>query len=222
MVQFGPARFQVDGVERGNYQGLPVSGQITDTFGNWPQWRKDANLGPHGGVDIAASSGTDIRAPADGEVVTNAWFDEFGNYLTLKHQDNTYSGYCHLVEPSHVAVGTHVTRGQVIGHVGMTGKASGPHLHWVHTAAGNQFLSRSAGFVNPLDSVTDFSGGPEPTVVPTPAEQATPEVYIVQSGDTLFALSQAWGCSVAEICSLNAIQNANLIQVGQPIKKPRR
>ena len=222
MVQFGPATFRVDGVERGNYQGLPVSGQITDTFGNWPQWRKDRNLGPHGGVDIAASPGTDIRAPADGEVVTNGWFDEFGNYLTLKHDDDTYSGYCHMVEPSPIAKGTRVTRGQVIGHVGMTGAATGPHLHWVHTAPGNEFLNRAAGFVNPLASVTDFVGGPQPTVVAAGLEQGVPEFYLVQASDTLFALSRNWGCTVADIVALNGISNANAIKVGQQLRKPKR
>ncbi|HLF76195.1 MAG TPA: peptidoglycan DD-metalloendopeptidase family protein [Dehalococcoidia bacterium] len=222
MVQFGPARFKVDGVERGNYQGLPVSGQITDTFGNWPQWRKDRGLGPHGGVDIAASSGTDIRAPADGEAVTNAWFDEFGNYLTIKHDDNTYSGYCHLIERSPIGVGTRVTRGQIIGHVGMTGAATGPHLHWVHTAPGNQHLNRVAGFVNPLDSVTDFAGGPQPTIIAGPLEQGVPEFYLVQAGDTLSALARTWGCTVADIVALNGIADANVINVGQQLRKPKR
>src|SRR5690606_18546707 len=135
------------------------------TFGTHAQWRKDLGLGPHSGVDIAASEGTEIRAPAEGEVVTNGFHAELGNYLTLRHEDDTYTGYAHLVGRSPLAVGMRVERGQVIGWVGQTGAALGPHLHWIHTAPGNRFLRRADGFRDPLASV---DGQPLPPPVPPP------------------------------------------------------
>jgi murein DD-endopeptidase MepM/ murein hydrolase activator NlpD len=170
-VRFGPAAFTLAGAERGSYSGYPVSGQITDTFGTHAQWRKDAGLGPHSGVDIAATAGTEIRAPAEGEVVTNAFHDQLGNYLTLRHEDDTYTGYAHMVTPSPLAVSQRVERGQVIGWVGETGAAFGAHLHWMHTQPGNRHLRVSAGLSDPLASVDGFDPAhPEPVEGPEPVE----------------------------------------------------
>ena len=147
MVQFGPAKYILISPERGDYEGLPVSGQITDTFEAFADWRKELGFGPHSGIDIAASEGVEIKAPADGDVVTNTQQSDLGNYLTLRHDDDTYTGYCHLREPSPLAVGTRVRRGEVIGHLGRTGAATGPHLHWMHARSGNSALSRALGFL---------------------------------------------------------------------------
>jgi murein DD-endopeptidase MepM/ murein hydrolase activator NlpD len=176
-VRFGPAVFSLAGPERGSYSGVPVSGQITDTFGTHAQWRKDAGLGPHSGVDIAATAGTEIRAPAEGEVVTNAFHDQLGNYLTLRHEDDTYTGYAHLVARSPLAVGMRVSRGQVIGWVGETGAAFGAHLHWIHTKPGNRFLRVAAGLSDPLASV---DGQPAPAPLPAAVTPVSAPGYTVE------------------------------------------
>ena len=86
----------------------------------------------HNGVDIAAASGTPIKAAADGVVVntdTVANDDGFGNRVILKHPDGRATVYAHMVAPAPVKVGQSVKRGQVIGKVGNTGKSYGAHLH---------------------------------------------------------------------------------------------
>ena len=86
----------------------------------------------HNGVDIAAASGTPIKAVADGVVVnadTEANDDGFGNRVILKHPDGRATVYAHMVAPASVKVGQSVKRGQVIGKVGNTGKSYGAHLH---------------------------------------------------------------------------------------------
>ena len=222
MVQFGPARYFLVGAERGDYSGLPVSGQITDTFGTHPQWRIDLGLGPHSGVDIAASSGDEIRAPAAGVVATNAKHADLGNYLTLRHDDDSYTGYAHMVEPSPLLVGASVERGQVIGRIGKTGTATGPHLHWMHTLPGNSTLNRGLGFVDPLLSVAAEVGDAILNEGAAPgAVQPAIETYVVQPGDTLFDLARRWGCSIADITMPNDIKNPNLIFVGQRLQKPQ-
>ncbi len=86
----------------------------------------------HNGVDIAAASGTPIKAAADGVVVntdTVANDDGFGNRVILKHPDGRATVYAHMFAPAPVKVGQSVKRGQVIGKVGNTGKSYGAHLH---------------------------------------------------------------------------------------------
>ncbi|MFH2079046.1 MAG: M23 family metallopeptidase, partial [Pseudomonadota bacterium] len=85
---------------------------------------------PHSGLDVAAPTGTPIRAPAAG-VVT---FADPGLYLTggtvlLDHGHGVSSNFLHLSRID-VAVGERVEAGQVLGQVGATGRATGPHMHW--------------------------------------------------------------------------------------------
>lgn len=107
----------------------PVAGIVSGTFGN----RRILNgepRAPHFGVDIAAPEGTPIAAPADGIVVLAA--PDF--YLTggtgiLDHGHGVFTAYLHQSKLE-VAVGDKIKRGQIIGLVGRTGRATGPHLHW--------------------------------------------------------------------------------------------
>ena len=171
-MRFGPAVFSLAGPERGSYHGYPVDGQITDTFGTHAQWRRDAGLGPHSGVDIAATAGTEVRSPADGEVVTSEFHAQLGNYVTLRHEDDSYTGYAHLNSRSPLAVGMRVNRGQLIGWVGETGAAFGAHLHWMHTQPGNRFLRVADGMADPLASV-DGQALPAPPPPPVASPIAT-------------------------------------------------
>lgn len=86
---------------------------------------------PHNGVDFAAPIGTPVRAVADGYVMFSGRKPDTGNMVKIRHSAKYATAYLHLnsITPG-VANGTHVRRGDVIGAVGMTGLATGPHLHF--------------------------------------------------------------------------------------------
>lgn len=85
----------------------------------------------HRGVDYAAPYGTPVRAVADGVVTLRGWSTGYGNTIEIKHNDRYSTLYAHLSNfaPS-VAKGKSVQMGEVIGFVGATGWATGPHLHY--------------------------------------------------------------------------------------------
>lgn len=107
----------------------PVTGRISGVFGSQRILNGEPKR-PHSGVDVAASSGTPVRAPAPG-VVTLAEADMYfeGGLVLLDHGHWLESAFLHLsridVEP-----GQRVEKGDVIGAVGATGRVTGPHLHW--------------------------------------------------------------------------------------------
>lgn len=85
----------------------------------------------HTGVDYAAPTGTPIRATADGVVKFIGQQTGYGNAIELKHQGVYSTLYGHMSAFAHgIKAGQSVTQGQVIGYVGMTGWATGPHLHY--------------------------------------------------------------------------------------------
>ena len=106
----------------------PVEGRVASSFGE----REDPINGEgafHTGVDIDAPYGTPVRASADGDVTGAEMGAGYGREVTLNHGHDVLTLYGHL---SAIAVvpGQHVTRGQVIGYVGQSGRATGPHLHY--------------------------------------------------------------------------------------------
>jgi murein DD-endopeptidase MepM/ murein hydrolase activator NlpD len=108
----------------------PVAGRTSGLFG--AQRIYNGTPGSyHSGMDIAAPNGTHFVAPADG-VVTLAATDAFtleGHLLMMDHGMGLNSAFLHCSELL-VKEGDYVKQGQVIGRVGATGRASGPHLHW--------------------------------------------------------------------------------------------
>jgi murein DD-endopeptidase MepM/ murein hydrolase activator NlpD len=103
----------------------PVEGQITGSFGE----RIDPFNGEgafHSGVDISAVVGSPVIAPADG-VVTYA--DFLGGYGMVDHGHGISTRYGHLASFA-VAAGEHIHRGDTIGYVGLSGRSTGPHLHY--------------------------------------------------------------------------------------------
>lgn len=107
----------------------PVQGRISGRFGNARVYNGQPGAG-HSGMDIAAPSGTPVKAPAAG-VVTFAAPDLYltGGTVLLDHGFGVSSNFLHLSRID-VKVGDRIAQGQVIGAVGATGRATGPHLHW--------------------------------------------------------------------------------------------
>ena len=107
---------------------LPVSGRISSKFGmRFHPIRKRTKL--HTGVDIAAPTGTPIRASAAGIVISAGWAGAYGNAVILQHGGgiSTLYGHCSRVL---VKKGQKVSKGQVIAKVGSTGYSTGPHCHF--------------------------------------------------------------------------------------------
>ncbi len=112
----------------------PSRGYVSDEFGAWEDWRKALGLGPHTGIDIANSygrSGDPITPFLEGKVikVDYAGNGTCGIYVKVQHQYNITSLYCHMLEAA-VIVGQDVKPGDTIGLMGMTGEATGPHVHF--------------------------------------------------------------------------------------------
>jgi murein DD-endopeptidase MepM/ murein hydrolase activator NlpD len=107
----------------------PVAGIVSGTWGNQRILNGEPRA-PHFGVDIAAPQGTPIHAPADGIVsLAQPSYYLDGGITVLDHGHGVSTCYIHQSKLM-VKVNQRVSRGQVIGLVGMTGRATGPHLHW--------------------------------------------------------------------------------------------
>jgi murein DD-endopeptidase MepM/ murein hydrolase activator NlpD len=132
----------------------------------------------HKGVDYAAPIGTPVHAAGDGRVLFAGWRGGYGNCVEIEHSRSIVTLYGHLSRFARgTRAGTHVTQGTVIAYVGMTGLATGPHLHYEYRVNGvfknpqtvslpaaapidarwrEDFLTRSA----PLLSTLDLISGP--------------------------------------------------------------
>ena len=84
----------------------------------------------HKGVDYAAPTGTPIHAAGDGVIKFKGWMNGYGNFVIVQHNSSISTAYGHMSKFANEKVGQHVSQGSVIGYVGMTGLATGPHLHY--------------------------------------------------------------------------------------------
>jgi len=106
----------------------PVDGIVTSTYGR----RRILNgkpRSPHGGMDFRAATGTPVKAALPGKVILTGDHYYAGNSLYVDSGGGVISHYFHLKSIS-VKEGDHITAGQVIAESGMTGRATGPHLHF--------------------------------------------------------------------------------------------
>jgi murein DD-endopeptidase MepM/ murein hydrolase activator NlpD len=108
----------------------PAKGRISGRFGSQRVYRGEPGS-YHSGIDIAGGAGTTYVAPADGVVVlaSAAPFTLEGNLLIVDHGMGLNSAFLHSSELL-VHEGDRVKQGQPLGRIGMTGRATGPHLHW--------------------------------------------------------------------------------------------
>ncbi len=129
---------------------IPVKGWITSGFG----FRTSPFTGkrtPHKGLDVAAPVGTPIYAPADGVVVFSGKKSGYGNFVMLAHGFGIATHYAHCAELL-ASVGQRVKRGDQIGTVGMTGRTTGPHLHYEVTVNGQKKNPRNFILESPIQS----------------------------------------------------------------------
>jgi murein DD-endopeptidase MepM/ murein hydrolase activator NlpD len=109
----------------------------------------------HRGVDYAAATGTPVQATANGTIVVRGVSGGYGNLVEIRHQNGFTTRYGHLSRfASGFRVGSPVRQGEVIGYVGRTGLATGPHLHYE--------MLRSGRHVDPLNAVLPTGGEPIP------------------------------------------------------------
>src|ERR671911_160661 len=138
----------------------PVRGTVTSNFG--PRWGRN-----HDGIDIAAPTGTPVRAAACGTVSLAGQQGGYGNMVCITHTSQFSTCYAHLSRFG-VTNGMQVTQGQVIGYVGCTGSCTGPHLHFETRVGGpaqdpRPYLSGGAipGKASTSTASTANIGGPD-------------------------------------------------------------
>jgi murein DD-endopeptidase MepM/ murein hydrolase activator NlpD len=122
---------------------LPFNPRITSGFSRRRLHPILGTARPHLAVDYGAPTGTPVQAVANGTVVSAGPNGSYGNLVQIRHSGGLTTGYAHLSRiESGIRAGTKVDQGQLIGRVGQTGLATGPHLHFM--------MSRNGQAINPL------------------------------------------------------------------------
>jgi murein DD-endopeptidase MepM/ murein hydrolase activator NlpD len=135
------------------------AGRVSSPFGMRRMHPILRRLLPHTGVDYAAPHGTPVHATADGVVSYAGTRGGYGRMIELQHPSGFSTRYAHLSGfASRVEEGRHVRRGDVIGFVGMTGLATGPHLHYELRSRGRAVDPERAGLGAPGADLTSEPG----------------------------------------------------------------
>ena len=128
---------------------LPVHGRISSVFGLRRYFNEQPRL-PHSGIDIAAPIGTPVVAPLDGTVMETGVYFFNGKTVFINHGQGLISMLNHLSRIT-VERGVYVRQGQKLGEVGMSGRVTGPHLHWT--------ISLNNSRIDPALFVPEITGG---------------------------------------------------------------
>ena len=107
----------------------PLNGFVTSSFGMRASPFGGGNRRFHKGLDIVSRIGTPIVAPAQGEVTMSAPDGAYGNSVEINHGSGIVTKYAHMQRCA-VQAGQWVKRGEIVGYVGMSGRTTGPHLHY--------------------------------------------------------------------------------------------
>ncbi len=136
--------FRADGTSAGKTFMIPCKAILTSAFNRMRRHPVTGKLKPHWGVDLAAPFGTPIYAASEGTIYKKTFQRRgYGNFIEIDHGDGYTTLYAHMSKfVAGIEEGMAVRKGQLIGFVGRTGMATGPHLHYELRKNGNQ--------VNPL------------------------------------------------------------------------
>lgn len=128
--------------------GIVLPGRVSSAYG-WRQDPLDASMKFHKGMDIALPQGHEVPAPREGRVVFAGEQAGYGLTVIVEHGGQMKTRFAHLSEIA-VKAGDNVTPGQLLGKVGATGRATGPHLHLEVLEAGQS--------VNPAEKLATYTG----------------------------------------------------------------
>ena len=106
----------------------PVNGPLSSKFGV-RRFFNGEERNPHAGLDFAVPAGTPIKTPANGKVILVGDYFFNGRTVFVDHGQGFISMFCHMSKIE-VKPGQQLRRGEVVGRVGSTGRATGPHMHW--------------------------------------------------------------------------------------------
>ena len=169
--QTSPAPTGGDGCTSDGRMVTPVNGTVTGSYG------EDRGDHAHSGVDIAAPTGTTVRAAECGTVSVSGTESGYGTMVCVQHAGETTTCYAHLSEAS-VSVNEYVKAGQKVGEVGCTGSCTGPHTHFEVRQGGaatdpTPYLQGSKTVSGQsVQATTAMPEGEGGTGGPTPADEA--------------------------------------------------
>ena len=162
--------------------------RISSPFGTRRYYGRATSNAFHNGIDFESKTGEPILAAADGVVNHANWYYNYGRTVKITHADNFETLYAHMSRiESHIAPGTTVHKGDVIGYVGSTGRSTGPHLHFSAIVNGQfvdpaQYLSASGNGQLTADSLVSFRRWQQDIRTASDAEKTTSGLHGVPNG----------------------------------------